>query len=310
MPLKYRPTGFMSSLALLGGLIGSSASSVEAQIHPDIWLRLSRPRPPAIRPVPRPAPSGLLGRAREIPDPSRVARLTVVGASPVDAAVAATGTDDEVARGALYAWTLGDALVGAVVVVAERALGPFEPETEYHRFAPDLRARLRRADFDREPLRLSARADLDWVEGGEAPESVALSTPRTFALAGKATRLSNEPANERYLFHLESGRKHVGARVDHYLLVRFTGADPCPELTWYVDAGTFTRKRGPDLRADDVAWEVRPVDDGILTPVESAVGYEMVPREAKPAADLGAALRGPAFRLPFPEPAQRFPMRW
>lgn len=184
--------------------------------------------------------------------------------------------------GSAYTWSLGFVPVGEMLVFNERATSRFAAETEYHHFAPQLRHWLERSNLEHMPLRFEKRRmPLFPSARSQGAAGFQRSNARSFHLASRPLQLVADPGIGRYLFHLASAEVGApGGWIDHYLVMEFTSDDPSPALHWYVDAQSVQRLRaqmGEEWRTDE-RWAVRPLDDGLLTPIDEAVGYEMVPR--------------------------------
>ncbi|MEZ4433713.1 MAG: hypothetical protein R3F65_15000 [bacterium] len=178
-------------------------------------------------------------------------------------------------------WQLGtktEAL--AALVVTGRDAGSLEPETEYQIFRRDLGDRLRVAHARRQPVyfRRAEVTSEPFVIDEAAPDAILRKVPRRFRVDARPTQLTSDPKNHQFLYHMESQARVDGARVDHFLLIRFTRADLTFE--WYAEVRRPDAKHlGLSLDATDRRWAVEPAgnDPGRLTPIAEAVGHRLIP---------------------------------
>lgn len=187
-------------------------------------------------------------------------------------------------EGVTYTWSLGFIPVGEMLVFSGRAREGYVAQTEYHYFAPQFRYWLDHVDPNYVPLRFEKRRLPIFPSSrsaGKRPFQGA--NPRTFRLATHPTRLAADPSEGRHLFHLASAQLGAPHRwIDHYLVMDFAGNSTFPALHWYVDTRSvqdMLPQMDKGWRTDE-RWAVRPLD-GQLTPIEEAMGYEMVPRPSR-----------------------------
>lgn len=184
-------------------------------------------------------------------------------------------------QGTGVVWTLStktDTL--ATLVVTGRDAGELDAETEYQIFRRDLGDRLAAAHMRRQALyfRRAEGAPIPFVVDDTAPDTFLREVPRRFRVDTQPTRLTSDPKNHQYLYHIESRSRVDGARVDHFLLIRFTRVDLTFE--WYADLRPASAKHlGLSLDATDRRWAVEPAgnDPGRLTPIAEAVGHRLIP---------------------------------
>ena len=218
---------------------------------------------------------------RSLPEIDRLANAQVGGDDHVNAA--REGGHD---AGHSFVWTLGGIPVGKMLVFGRRASAPFAAETEYHAFAPHLRHMLDTVDLHRFPLRFEKAGEglAAAAPGTQTTQQFQASNPRTFTVSGQRAILRADSSKGRYLFHLASATDgSKAAWLDHYLMLEFGADDRVPTIRWFIDADAHRRVQpllGTSWRTDE-RWSVRPINGGLLTPIDVAVGYEMVPRPSK-----------------------------
>lgn len=187
--------------------------------------------------------------------------------------------DSEGGKGVV--WHLGTKTEDlASLVVTGRDAGNLEPETEYQIFRRDFGDRLGAAHARQQPIyfrRAEVTSD-PFVIDEAAPDTMLRKVPRRFRVDTRPTHLTSDPKNHQYLYHMESQARLDGARVDHFLLIRFTRVDLTFE--WYADLRPASAKHlGLSLDATDRRWAVEPAgnDPGRLTPIAEAVGHRLIP---------------------------------
>lgn len=231
---------WLSAAALFVALHISVATT--AQVYPDGWLALVGPEggtSAAVWSVERTTPG----------DAHWVSRRDAV-------------------PGTILAWSFDGHVVGRMVVLGERDLGPLSADTEYHWFDERIGAVLAAAEPGSVLLDLvrARRAPLVRSPASRVPT---FTTPRRFRVATKPTTLISHRSAR--IFRVESDTERG---LTHIVRIELVGG--VPSVKWFVDATSHQMYHGRWM-PDDAAWAVRLSDPAHLTSLDVATGYEMVP---------------------------------